>query len=91
MPYRTIVEFEWNENIDRAGFEAVMAGAGAGAGARAFAELKTMPGRPTPRQNVLAECDRRGRNAVADDPVPRVRAAAARAVTSLTIGKPLAR
>jgi hypothetical protein len=33
MPYCTIVEFEWNENIDRAGFEAVMAGAGAGAGA----------------------------------------------------------
>jgi len=31
MPYCTIVEFEWNDHISRAGFEAMMAGAGAGA------------------------------------------------------------
>jgi hypothetical protein len=31
MPYCTIVEFEWNDAIDRAGFEGMMAGAGGGA------------------------------------------------------------
>jgi hypothetical protein len=28
MPYCTIVEFEWNESLDRAGFDAMMAAAG---------------------------------------------------------------
>ncbi len=30
MPYCTIVEFEWNDGLGRAGFESMMAAAGQG-------------------------------------------------------------